>query len=119
MHSLPRLTLASSFAVALAITGSAFAQTAAPIVPTMTPAPACENPGPPPSLNSSELGKAANEMKRNNWTKNMKTYMECLKTFVAEQQAASAPHVRAANTAIDELNRAINIFNEQINAAKQ
>ena len=106
-------------AVGLALGGGAFAQTSAPIQPTITPAPGCEKPGDPPSTSSgTELGKDAAERRRNAWSKSMQGYMSCLKRFVEEQQAAAAPHVRAANAAVDEFNRAIKIYNEQIDAAK-
>lgn len=121
MHALRRLTFAPMFAAAAAFScaGFALAQTSAPATPTMTPAPSCEKPGDPPSPNPSELGRAAAEMKRNNWSRNMKTYTDCLKTFINDQQAAAAPHVRAANAAVDEFNRAIKIYNDQIEASKQ
>ena len=67
---------------------------------------------------TSELGKSAAEMKRNNWTKNMKSYLECLKTFVSDQQAAAAPHIRASNAAVEEFNKSMKTFNDQIDAAK-
>jgi len=86
---------------------------------TITPAPSCEKPGDPPASSSgTELGKDAAERRRNAWSKSMQGYMSCLKRFVEEQQAAAAPHVRAANAAVDEFNRAIKIYNEQIDAAK-
>lgn len=40
----------------------------------------------------------------------------CLKRFVEEQQAAAAPHVKAANAAVDEFSRAVKIHNDQIDA---
>ena len=105
-------------AVGLALGGGALAQTSAPIQPTITPAPSCEKPGDPPGGSGTELGKEAAERRRNAWSKSMQGYMSCLKRFVEEQQAAAAPHVRAANAAVDEFNRAIKIYNEQIDAAK-
>ena len=113
-----RSTLAVSFAVgiALAITGTAFAQTAAPAAPTITPASTCEKPGDPPSTTPSELGRAAAETKRNNWTRSMKAYLECLKAFVTEQQAAAAPHIRAANTAVEEYNKGTKLFHDFVAA---
>lgn len=121
MLSRHRLTLALAFAIsfAFAIPGTTSAQTTAPAVPTLTPTPACEKPGEPPGAGqSSELGKSAAEMKRSNWIKNMKTYLECLRTFISDQQAASAPHVRAANTAIEDFNKSVKVLNEQIEAAQ-
>jgi hypothetical protein len=115
-----RCRLASAFvAITLAAaTGVALAQTTAPAAPTVTPTPNCEKPGDPPSMTTSELAKSAAEMKRSNWTKNMKAYLECVKRFIDEHQAAAAPHVRAANAAVDEYNKSIKTFNEQVEAAR-
>lgn len=114
MPSVHRSTLALSFAaaVALASAGTTFAQTTAPAAPTMTPAPACEKPGDPPTNSPSELGRAAAETKRNNWTRSMKAYLDCLKAFVSEQQAVAAPHIRAANAAVEEYNKSTKAFND-------
>lgn len=119
MLSLHRLTTLSSFALALVAVGPAFAQTTAPVAPTMTPAANCENPGEPPGSSTSLLGKSAAEAKRNDWTRKMKVYLDCLKSFASDQQAAAAPHIKAANAAVEEFNKAIKIYNDQIDAAKQ
>ena len=119
MHACCRLTLAPLFALAITFTGAAFAQTTAPAVPTMTPVPNCEKPSDPPSMSTGELGKSAAETKMNNWKKTMNTYLGCLRDFITEQQAASAPHVKAANIAVDEFNRSVKVFNDTINATKQ
>lgn len=118
MSSPRSLPVAALLALALAA-GSAPAQTTAPAAPAVTPAPNCEKPGDPPSMNTSEMAKSAAEMKRNNWSKNMKAYLDCLKIFINEQQAAAAVHSKAGNAAVDEFNKSIKIFNEQIEAAKQ
>jgi hypothetical protein len=109
------------FVLASALASAAFAQGTATgtAVPQLTPGPSCENPGNPPTANSSELGRAAVEMKKANWNKSIKAYMECLKAFITEQQALAAPHVRAANTTIEEYNKAIKVFNDSVDAAKQ
>lgn len=114
MRSHRRLIVAPLFALALATAGGALAQATAPATPTVTPAPNCEKPGDPPSTNTSELGKSAAELKRNNWTKNMKAYLDCLKRFIEEHQAAAAPHLKAANAAVDEFNKSIKTFNDQV-----
>ncbi len=114
MHRLRSLLVVPLIAFAAA---GALAQTTAPATPTVTPAPNCEKPGDPPSMNTSELGKSSAEMKHSNWTKNMKAYLECLKTFIGDQQAAAAPHIKAANAAVDEFNKSIKIYNDQIGAA--
>jgi hypothetical protein len=113
------LILAVSFAtgVALSVAGTTFAQTTAPATPTITPEPTCEKPGDAPSSGASELGRAALETKRNNWMRSMKAYLDCLKAFVTEQQAAAAPHLRAANTAVEQYNKSTKIFNDYVEAA--
>lgn len=113
----------SMFAVIFALAGissAAFAQATATgtAVPQLTPGPACENPGSPPGVNTSELGRNITETKKAAWTKSMKTYMDCLKVFITEQQALAAPHLRAANTTIEEYNKAIKVFNDSIDAPK-
>ena len=112
-------SLAVAFVAASAYTSASFAQTTAPAAPTITPAPTCEKPGDPPSSNPSELGRAAAETKRNMWNKNMKSYLDCLKAFITEHQTAAAPHLRAANSAVEEYNKATILFNAQIDAQKQ
>jgi hypothetical protein len=119
MPSPHRIAIAASFAFTVAIGSAAFAQTTAPVAPTMTPAPNCENPGEAPSLSTSELGRSAAEAKRNTWTRKMKAYLDCLKSFVSDQQAAAAPHIKAANAGVEEFNKAIKIYNDQLDAAKQ
>ena len=105
------------FAVALTAAGVAHAQTTAPATASVTPAPNCEKPGDPPAAETSNLGKSAAEQKRTKWTTGMKAYMECLKKFVEEQQAASSTHAKAANAAVEEYNKAIKVYNDAIQAA--
>ncbi len=105
-------------ALGLAAADNSLAQTSAPVQATITPAPNCEKPGDPPASGGLEIAKDAAERKRSNWSKSMKAYIDCLKRFVEEQQAAAAPHVKAANAAVDELNKAIKIYNDQIEAAR-
>ena len=83
--------IAPTLLLALALAGGvARAQTTAPAAPTVTPAPNCEKPADAPGTGSSEIGKSAAEQRRTKWQTGMKTYMECLKQFVEEQQAASS-----------------------------
>ena len=119
MHARHDLIVAASFTLALAITSTAVAQTGAPPTTTATPAPNCEKPGDPPAINRTEMGRSAAETKRSNWFKSMRTYVDCLKAFVSEEQAAAAPHIRAANAAAEELSKSVKIFNEQIETASQ
>jgi len=120
MRSPNRLTLAlSCAALAFSLAGSAFAQTTVPATPTITPAPNCNKPGEPPQGNPSEIGKAAAETKRNNWMRDMKTYLDCVKAFITAQQAQASSAAAAANSAVEEYNKSIKTLNEQIEAAKQ
>ena len=109
----PILTLALAIALAA---GVAHAQTTAPAAPSVTPEPNCEKPGEPPSSGSSEIGKAAAAQRQTKWTDGMKAYLECLKKFVEEQQAASSTHAKAANAGVEEYNRAIKVYNAAIDA---
>ena len=119
MHVRQDLIVAASFMLAVAIAGTAGAQTGAPAAAAATPAPSCEKPGDPPAGRTTEMGRNAAETKRNEWFKNMRSYVECLKAFVGDEQAAAAPHIRAANAAAEELNKSIKIFNEQLEATRQ
>jgi len=112
--------IAPTLLLAVALAGGvARAQTTAPAAPTVTPAPNCEKPADAPATGSSEIGKSAAEQRRTKWQTGMKTYMECLKKFVEEQQAASSMHAKAANAAVEEYNRAIKTYNDAIQAAPQ
>lgn len=98
-----RFALAAAF-VALAATASA-QQAAAPIAPA-----ACEKPGDHP-------GRLATDTMRRSWTRNANAYLECLKKYISDQQAAynayvekAKPHLDAANGTIDEYNKAIAAF---------
>lgn len=118
MTTAPRLS-AALFAAALAVSGAAFGQSAAPVTPTVTPAPNCEKPGDPPSIGSSELGKSATAQRQTKWTNGMRAYLDCVKAFVAEQQAAAAPHIRASNAGIEEFKRAMKVYNDYVELLKQ
>jgi len=101
---------------------------AAPASPAAGPAPA--SPGAPAAKSAvptpkhncvkpSEFpGNLASDNQRRTWQKSYVDYVECLKTFVKEQQALAEPHVRASNEAIEEHNNAIKDYNAQIEKAK-
>ena len=63
-------------------------------------------------------GNLASDNQRRTWQKSYVDYVECLKTFVKEQQALAEPHVRASNEAIEEHNNAVKDYNAQIEKAK-
>ena len=116
MRSLACLVL--SLGLGLVTAGASLAQTSVPVQAAITPAPNCEKPGDPPAVGGPEIAKDAAERKRSIWSRSMKGYIDCLKRFVEEQQAAAAPHIKAANAGVDEFNRAVKIYNDQIEAAK-
>jgi len=101
---------------------------ATPATPVPGPAPASPAPAPAKSAAStpkhncvkpSEFpGNLASDNQRRTWQKSYVDYVECLKTFVKEQQALAEPHVRASNEAIEEHNNAIKDYNAQIEKAK-
>jgi hypothetical protein len=101
---------------------------ATPATPAPGPAPASPAPAPAKSaaptpkhncVKPSEFpGNLASDNQRRTWQKSYVDYVECLKTFVKEQQALAEPHVRASNEAIEEHNNAIKDYNAQIEKAK-
>jgi hypothetical protein len=99
--------------IALAIAaaaGDALAQSAG--APAAVPKHKCENPGDHP-------GKLASDNQRRSWTRNMNAYFDCLKKFIAEQQVAAEPYLKAGNAAIEEYNTNTNKFNTQIEETRQ
>ena len=90
---------------------AAFAQT-----PVATPAPqkhACVKPDDHP-------GRLASDNQIRTWTRSANAYLECLKKFIIEQQAAAKPyqegakvHVEAGNAAIEEYNNSVKELKEQ------
>ena len=101
---------------------------AAPATPGPGPAPAspatapAKSAAPTPKHNcvkpSEFPGNLASDNQRRTWQKSYVDYVECLKTFVKEQQALAEPHVRASNEAIEEHNNAIKDYNAQVEKAK-
>ena len=116
----PALRLSAAlFAAALIASPVASGQSAAPVTPTVTPTPNCEKPGDPPGTDATNLGKSAAAQRQTKWTTGMRTYLECVKAFVAEQQAAAAPHIRASNAGIEEFNKGMKTYNDYIDLLKQ
>ena len=109
-------------------TPSNTAPASAPATPAPGPAPASPATAPAKSavptpkhncVKPSEFpGNLASDNQRRTWQKSYVDYVECLKTFVKEQQALAEPHVRASNEAIEEHNNAIKDYNAQIEKAK-
>jgi hypothetical protein len=118
MTNCTRLSAAFA-AVFLVASVNAYGQAAGTATPNVTPAPNCEKPGNPPSIGSSELGKSAAAEKQKKWTTGMREYLECVKAFVEHEQAAAAPHIRAANAAVDEYSKSMKVYNDYVDLLKQ
>ncbi len=111
-----RRTATSILAVALlALAGSAAAQQPTPAAPKHS----CTKPGEHP-------GRLASDTQQRSWTRNVNAYLECLKKFVADEQAIvkplndqAKPHIDAANAAIDEYNKSSKEFREQLEKLDQ
>ena len=118
------IALATAILAAGIATSSMAQQPAAPANPAPAgPATApAKSAAPTPKHNcvkpSEFPGNLASDNQRRTWQKSYVDYVECLKTFVKEQQALAEPHVRASNEAIEEHNNAIKDYNAQIEKAK-
>lgn len=64
-------------------------------------------------------GRLASDLKLRSWQRAYLAYTDCLKQFIAEQQAIAEPHIKAGNAAIAEYNSATKEFNAAIEAAKE
>lgn len=113
------LLAAALLAAAVAVSSPAFGQATAPVTPTVTPAPNCVKPGDPPPVDAPNLARAANEQRKTQWTTGMRAYLDCIKAFVAEQQAAAAPRIRASNAGIEEFNKSMKAYNDYVDLLKQ
>ena len=104
-----------AFVIGLGAACSALAQQpaapAAPAADAATPKHSCVHPGEFP-------GKLASEMRLKSWQKEFVAYIDCLKKFYDEQQAAAKPHVDAANAAVVEYNNGVKEYNETMQKAK-
>jgi hypothetical protein len=108
MNAPRQIALIAAAAVAAAASSFLFAQTPAAATADM-PKPKCEAPGDYPS-------KLSSDNQRRMWGKSRDNYLECMKKFISEQQAAAEPHIKAGNAAIADYNAAIKRFNEQMEA---
>ena len=116
------IALAGALFAAAVVTAPMAQQPAAPASPPAASPAAAPAAGPVPKHNcvkpSEYPGNLASDNQRRTWQKSYVDYVECLKTFVKEQQALAEPHVRASNEAIEEHNNAIKEYNAQIEKAK-
>ncbi|MEO8754046.1 MAG: hypothetical protein ABI624_15355 [Casimicrobiaceae bacterium] len=89
-----------------AVAGSGLAQTPPPAAAALD-ASKCEKPDPHP-------GRLASNEKMKQWNKEVATWQDCMKKYVAEVQARADVAVKAANAAVAESNAAVNAFNSTI-----
>lgn len=114
-----------AFVTFTAFACNSFAQTPAPAAAAApaaapaaaVPAPNCTRPGPHP-------GGDARDLYLKNWAKAVTNYLDCLKSFVNEQQALAKPlveqanlHINAAKAATEEHNKAVAEFKAEADAA--
>lgn len=100
-------------AAALALTcGTLVAQTPAP-APAAPSAPLptieghkCEKPEFP--------GKIAPESRIRKWSNDFRAYVDCLKAYIAERNAAIEANSKAAKSAVEEFNTNVTEFNDTI-----
>jgi hypothetical protein len=109
--TLRRAVRFTAFAVGASIACATFAQQNAAPAASPIPTHSCVKPGEFP-------GRLASETQQKTWQKDFVAYIDCLKKFVTEQQALADPHVKAANAAVDEYNRGVKDYNDQIKKAK-
>ena len=116
------IAVAGALVAAVAMTAPMAQQPAAPASPPAASPAAAPAAAPVPKHNcvkpSEYPGNLASDNQRRTWQKSYVDYVECLKTFVKEQQALAEPHVRASNEAIEEHNNAIKDYDAQIEKAK-
>lgn len=104
-----RLALIASFTATCALMGSvAQAQDAAPSTVTK---PACKKPEFP--------GKLASENQKKAFNKDIESFADCIKKYVAEQQKIADEHIKAANQAAADYNSAVKEIQSEINEAKE
>lgn len=108
-----RLTTLRAGALLLACLPLATLAQSLPPPPATAPKPSCSKPGEHP-------GKLASDNQVRNWTRSANGYLDCLKKFIAEQQAAAKPyqdaarvHIEAGNFAVEEFNAAVKDFKTQ------
>ncbi len=89
-----------------AIAGTALAQTPSPAAVALD-ASKCEKPDAHP-------GRLASNEKMRQWNKEVSTWQDCMKKYVAEIQAKADTAVKAANAAVAESNAAVNAFNTTV-----
>jgi hypothetical protein len=80
--------------------------------PAPVPKPTC---GQPPKVPGAQLRTDDFTMKR--FKADVKTFQECLKAYVEEQQAIAKAHSDAASAAAEDYNKAVNDINAKLKEA--
>lgn len=104
-----RTLLALGLTLATASTAWAQAPGAPPAAAVAAAAAAskCDKPDPHP-------GRLASEQKMKGWNKEVTTWQDCMKKYVAEQQAKADAAVKVANAAVADSNAAVQAFNDTV-----
>ncbi|CAG0992951.1 hypothetical protein BURK1_02370 [Burkholderiales bacterium] len=95
----PAVLLAAAFAFALP--PNSHAQT-----PQTVPPHKCEKPEFP--------GRVSPQAKLQRWTSDFRAYLECVKAYVNERNAAIDAQSKAAKIAVDEFNAGVTEYNETV-----
>ena len=64
-------------------------------------------------------GRLASENLKKNFNKDVETYAQCIKKYVADQQKLADDHIKAANAAAAEYNTAVKELQSEIDKAKE
>ncbi len=105
MRHFLRPALAAVAAVTLLVAGVAAAQDAAGVAK-----PSCKRPEFP--------GRLASESQKRTFNKDIESYAECIKKYVADQQKIADDHIKAANQAAADYNNTVKQIQAEIDAAK-
>jgi len=73
--------------------------------------PACSKPQFP--------GRLASENAKKTFNKDVETYAQCIKKYVADQQKLADDHIKAANAAAADYNNAVKELQSEIDKAKE
>ena len=90
---------------------------AAPPVPALAQAPAAPAATPVPSHTCSKPefpGRVAPQPKLRRWQADFRTYLDCMKAYLSERNAAIDAQAAKAKAAVDEINAGVAEYNEAV-----
>jgi ABC-type sugar transport system substrate-binding protein len=61
-------------------------------------------------------GKNASDTRRRAWQRDVTAWQDCMKKYIETNKAQGDVYFKAANEAVEEFNKATNMWNEQIKA---